>query len=317
MRYARCLALALAASAMCVPGFAATKVEMREFTCPVDDTTFTARALVETDAFGGTDSDFCPWPKGSSGLPYGVQVCPKCFYGTRNDYFNQKLPGDIKEKLKTALEKWRTDHPKVTKVEDLTPGQRWELTAVCGMVKHNHPPVMGELWQRAAWATRHHALQGVHLAFGDPMSAFEMIDGMALDLKAERNKTKALEQTFQLVMACHRAGDAKRRDEFIKVLEGKNPDAESTARLERLKQAFADEDVYLQRIIAAWNEALEKDLVKPEHQHVLLYVIADSTRRLGRTEEAVKLYNKVKESGKIRPDIQKMCDFMINWLSPE
>lgn len=221
MRYGRMIALALAASVVCMPGHAATKVELREFTCPVDGTTFKARALVETDAFGGTDSDFCPWPKGSSGLPYRVQVCPKCFYGTRNDYFNQPLPVDIKEKLKTALEKWRTDHPEVKKVEDLTPGQRWELTAICGMVKHNHPPVMGELWQRAAWASRHHALRGTHLGFGDPMSAFEMIDGMALDLKAEKNENKAIDQTFQIIQACHRAGDPKRRDGFVKSLEGK------------------------------------------------------------------------------------------------
>ena len=317
MRYGRMIALALAASVVCMPGHAATKVELREFTCPVDGTTFKARALVETDAFGGTDSDFCPWPKGSSGLPYRVQVCPKCFYGTRNDYFNQPLPGNIKEKLKTALEKWRTDHPEVTKVEDLTPGQRWELTAICGMVKHNHPPVMGELWQRAAWASRHHALRGTHLGFGDPMSAFEMIDGMAIDLKAEKNKNKVIDQTFQIILACHRAGDPKRRDGFIKSLEGKTLKKASAERLVRLKQAFAAEALYLQRHIAAWNEALEKELVKPENRHVLLYVTADSTRRLGRDEEAVKLYTKVKESGKIRPDVRKMCDFMINWLSPE
>ena len=44
---------------------------------------------------------------------------------------------------------------------------------------------------------------------------------------------------------------------------------------------------------------------------------ADTTRRLGRDEEAVALYHKVKEAGKIRADIRKMCDFMINWLAPE
>ena len=104
---------------------------------------------------------------------------------------------------------------------------------------------------------------------------------------------------------------------FSKTLEGKKLKPDQAARLESLRQAFAAEDVYLQRTITAWDEAVEKELIKPEQRHVLLYVIADTTRRLGKDEEAVKLYNKVKASGKIRPDIRKMCDFMINWLSPE
>jgi len=317
MRCVRVLIVVLATSVCSVAGFCATKVELREFTCPVDGTKFSGRALVETDKFGGVDSDFCAWPGGTSGMAYEVQVCPKCFYATRNDYFNQRLPGDIKKSLKTALAKWRADHPEVTKVEELTPGQRWELTALCGIVKHNHPPLMGNLWLRAAWAARHHACHTLRMNFGDPMSTFEIVDGMEADLKAEKNENKAIVLTFRLVMACHRAGDPKRRDVFVKALEGKKLKEKDAARLAALKEAFAREALYQQRALDAFNKALDEDKIKPDERDVYLFIVADTTRRLGKDEEAVTRYKKVKEAGKIRADIRKMCDFMIHWLAPE
>ena len=317
MRRSQRMLTMLVACLLCTTAFCATKVEVREFTCPVDGTEFKARALLETDKLGGVDSDFCAWPGKTSGMAYEVQVCPKCFYGTRNAYFNERLSGGMKKNLKTSLEKWRADHPEVTKVEELTPGRRWELTAVCGIVKHNHSPLMGNLWLRAAWATRHHVCRTLRMNLGDPMSTFEILDGMEADLKAEKNKKKATELTFRFVMVCHRAGDSKRRDVFVKNLEGKKLKEKDAARLAALKEAFAREGLYQQRALDAFNKALDEEKIKPAERYIYLFMVADTTRRLGRDEEAVTLYGKVKDAGKIRADVRKMCDFMINWLSPE
>lgn len=295
----------------------ATKVEKKEFICPLDGTKFSALALVSTDKLNGVDSDFCAWPKGSSGLPYEVQVCPKCFYATRNEYFNQDLPGDVKEKLQAALEKWREKHEEVESADGLTPGQRWELTAISGAVKHNHPPLMGYLWQRAAWAARHHMLRELKLALGDPMSSFEILDSMERDLKEEKKADRVVERTFRLVMASQRVGDVPRRETYLKTLEGTKLDEGQKARLVELKKSIEAESLYQHRLTVAYDEALEKELVKPEHAHIYLFIIADTTRRLGKNAEAVTLYRKVKESGKVRPDVERMCDFLINWLTPE
>jgi len=299
---------------LCAPPVPATTVSPKEFTCPLDGTKFTGRVLVSTDKLGGMDSDFCSWPKGTPGLPYEVQVCPKCFYASRNEFFNDALPEAVKKSLETVLKKWRQDHAEAKTADELSGGQRWELAAVSGIVKNDHPPLMGNLWLRAAWAARQAVMSDLHLALGDPMSSFEQLDAMEADLKEEKDPQKIIEETFRLVLGSQRAGDVKRRDAHLKKLEEMKLSQDETSRLAALKKAFAAEALYQERAIASFNVALEKGLANPEERHVYLYLVADMTRRLGKNAEAVTLYKKVIGSEQVRPDIRKMCEFLINWL---
>jgi hypothetical protein len=92
------------------------------------------------------------------------------------------------------------------------------------------------------------------------------------------------------------------------------PSQAQSSRLAALEKAFAAEALYQEHAIASFNEALEKGLCKPDESYVYLFIVADSTRRLGKNAEAVTLYKKVIGSEQVRPDIRKMCDFLISWL---
>ena len=317
MRYARMALLCAVVVVMCLGTSWATKVERREFTSPMDGTEFEGLALVSTDKFGGVDSDFCTWPKGSSGLPYEVQVCPNTFYAARNKMFNRRMAEATKEKMKSALDRWRKKHPEVRTVKDLTPGQRWELVAMCDMVRGNRPHVIGKWWIRAAWATRHAALKKLKTKFGDPMSAFEMVEEMIGELAEEKNEAKLVEKTFQVIMGLQRSGDAKRRDKFVAKLAKKKLDDDQKKKLESLKKNFAAEAVYLQHAIDSFNKALEDETVKDEQRGQYTYRIADMTRRLGKKKEAIELYRKTLKAGKLRKDIRVMAEHIINWLTLE
>jgi hypothetical protein len=317
MRSVRTAVTVAAVWAACAGALRATEIAPKEFTCPVDETKFTGNALVSTDKLGGMDSDFCAWPKGTPALAYEVQVCPGCFYAARNEYFTQNIAEETRANLKTALDKWRKDHPGVTKVEELEPGRRWELAAVCAIVRQAPAPTVGNLWLRAAYATRQAAGADVRLGFSDPMSSFEILDSLEEGLKKEKDPKKLSDGLIQLAFGCHRAGDVKRRDATVKKLEAMKLDEAQAARLAALRKAFDAEKLYQERTVACFREALSKELVKPEEAHIYLFIVADTTRRLGKEADAVKLYREVKAAGKIRRDVASLCDFLINWLAPE
>ena len=70
---------------------------------------------------------------------------------------------------------------------------------------------------------------------------------MELDLKDEKNKTKQVDLTLELIAGRHRAGELKRRDETLKTLNGKTLTKKQSAQLEGLKTGFAAEALYQQR----------------------------------------------------------------------
>jgi len=314
MRMRPALAFVVAAVAVVVSAALATTFDDKPFTCPLDGHAFTGRVVVSTNTFGGIDSDFCPWARGASPLTFGVQVCPECFYARRTDSFETALAGDAKPRLKAALANWRGKHPAVKAVGDLAAAQRWELAAVCAVVRHNRPARVGNLWLRAAWAKRHEGLATLNLALGDPMSSFEELDGLAMGIAEIKDAKERVAATFKVAMLSQRVGEAKRRDDYVKQLGTLKLDKTQTARLDALKVAFAEERRYQVLAAAAFRRAVDEETVKPEETPIYRFLIADLTRRQGKNAEALKLYEKVKTSGKVRPDIRRMCDFMINWL---
>jgi hypothetical protein len=296
----------------------ATEVQPGEFTCPVCATKFTGNVLVKTDKEGGIDSDFCEWPKGTPALPYEVQVCPTCFYAARNQAFEGALLDATQATLKAALGKWKEGHAEAAKVEDLAPGQRWELAAVCLAARKAPMLIVGNLYLRSAWATRQCAGASFKLGgLGHPLSAFETLDEMEVSVKEEKDAAKQAEGLFKLAFGAHRAGDVKRRDATVRQIERLTLDETQAAKLAALKKAFDVEKAYQERTVACFREALEKEETPPEERHVYLFLAADMTRRLGDDAAAVKGYREVKASGKIRRDISALCDFFINYLTAE
>ena len=295
----------------------ATTTAEQTFTCPVDGTKFTGRVVASTNSFGGVDSDMCSWARGESPLPYGVQVCPTCFYAQITENFDQALAQTSIDRLKQSMSKWREKHPDVKDVKDLSAAQRWELAAVCAVVRSYPPGFTGRLWLRAAWAKRHEALASLNLALGDPMSSFEDLDAMAMELKDEKDTRKLVAGKFRLAMLAQRVGEVKRRDARVAELEKEKLDEKQSARLAVLKKAFAEEAVYQQHAIDAFSKALADETVKGEEAATLQYLAADTTRRLGKNVEAVKRYRQVLAAGKVREDIRRMTEFMINWLTVE
>ena len=317
MRIRRVLACVVVLLAAGASAAFATKTTTREFTCPVDGEKFTGRTLVSTNSFGGVDSDMCSWARGESPLPYGVQVCPTCFYARLSGDFDKALAPTSIVKLKKSLAKWREKHPRVKTVKDLASAQRWELAAICAVVRHNHSPIVGRLWLRAAWAKRHEGLATLNMALGDPMSSFEDLDGMVIDLKEQKDRKKLITGKFTLAMLAQRVGEVKRRDACIKQLEKEKLGEVQAARLAALKTAVAEEARYQTLAVDAFKKALADETAKGEDVYVLLYLAADTSRRLGKNAEAVKLYKQVLTAGKVRADVRRMSEFMINWLTPD
>lgn len=296
----------------------ATEIEAREFTCAVCATKFTGNALVKTDQEGGIDSDFCQWPKGTSAFPYEVQVCPSCFYAARNEAFAGELLDATKTALRAATDKWKEGHAEVAKAEDLAPGQRWELAAVCLAARKAPTLMVGNLWLRAAWATRQCAGAGLKIpGLGHPLSAFETLDEMEAALKEEKDAAKQTEELFKVAFGAHRAGDVKRRDATLRQIERLTLNEPQAARLAALKKAFEAEKAYQERAVACFREALARNETTPEERHVYLFLAADTTRRLGDDAGALKGYGEVKASGKIRRDIAGLCEFLSNYLTVE
>ena len=315
MRYRAAIAFVLTVAVVVVPMALATKTAPKDFTCPLDKEAFTGRVLVSTNTFGGVDSDFCPWARGESSLTCGVQVCPKCFYARKSEDFDKAVGTLSEPKLKAAVANWRKKHPKVKTVDDLTPAQRWELAAVCAVVRHNHAPIVGNLWLRAAWAERHRGLASLNMALGDPMSSFEELDGLVMDLDEIKDAKKRVDATFKTAMLAQRVGELKRRDAFFKQLDKMKLDRVQSDRLKALKAVVAAEARYQKLALTAFKRAIDEETVKAAETHVYLFLIADTTRRLGRNAEAVKLYQQAQKAGKVRPDIRRMCAFMVNWLT--
>jgi tetratricopeptide (TPR) repeat protein len=294
----------------------ATMTEEQAFTCPLDGTAFTGRVLSSSNRGGGVDSDFCVWSIGESPLQYEVQVCPKCFYARRNEDFNKPLPMATKQRLVKALTHWRKTHPEVKDIDGVRPAQRWELAAVCVMVRHNQPEIVGDLWLRASWARRHTGLAGLNMRIATPMDGFEQLDGLLYDLRKAKGEA-FVETLFRVVMLAQRVGQVKRRDAALGMLEKANLDAKQAEHLAQLRQAFADEAMYQERAIAAFSRAIEQEIANAERTAFYLYLIGDMNRRLGRNDEALKYYKQAASAPEVRDDVRDMCAFMVRWLTAE
>jgi len=317
MRRLIACATVVATATLLALGARAAELAAKLFTCPLDGTKLEGKTVVSTNSNGGVDSDFCQWPTGGMSLTWEVQVCPKDFYSARTDTFESPLPDATKKDLQAALAKWRGDHPDVKSIDDVTPGRRWELTAICGIVKKHPVGVVGNYWLRAAWAARQWGLADCKYTFADPMSAFEMLDEADRTVKAAKSETKKANELLQFAMGCQRVGDVLPRDVAVAQLEKMKLDEKQSARLASLKKEFVEEASCQEKAIAGFTEAVEKELAPAEERDVYLFLIADMTRRLGKSTESVALYKKVLAAGKIRKDIRELSTYFINRLGSE
>jgi hypothetical protein len=309
--------LAAAVVLTAASALSATTFQTKTFTCPLDGTKFEGKVVAATDSDGGVDSDLCPWPAGEVSLPHEVQVCPKDFYAVLNAYFDLDLTEDIKANLTAALAKWREKHAESKTVDDISPPLRWELTAVCAIVKHDDTRQMAEIWLRASWVQRQTGLKGFTLEFGDPISAFEVLTDVERDIRKAKKAKDRTELTFQMVMGAQRAGDVPRRDKYIAELEKQDLDEAGKARLEALRKSFAAEAEYQKLALARYVKAVDAEEGTPKDRALYQYLVGDLNRRLGNRDEAVKAFRKLLTTGEVDRNVKDVAGFLMDSLTAE
>src|SRR5207247_179099 len=71
--------------------------------CPLDGTKFKAFEVLQSNHWGGRDSDFCPHAYKATPLEYWVWVCPRCAFAGRKKDFDAKLSDDERKALLAGL----------------------------------------------------------------------------------------------------------------------------------------------------------------------------------------------------------------------
>ncbi len=318
--FSKCIVrIFLAVFVSALPSIAiATTLDREEVPCPVCGTKVMVYSIGSTNNMGGQDSDFMTRALGHQPLLRVPAACPNCLFADLGEDFKKQVPDELKKKIQGEKplklpEKDLDGKPFNPGIAEFPAWVKYDLIAQTGLLKGRTPEETGWTYLRAAWATRMetHCFDSI----------YKTLDKTAINKVQQSIPPREGKGRNPSVMRLLLAGDLLRKiPEFSP--EMKTAAVVMTAMLLRdhgenqvlldsfplLKSAFPEKDwsaleqsvmsnigierEFQRKARAALEEAYEKGGTKGK-PHVVLYLQAELSRRLGEKEKAAALFEKL------------------------
>jgi uncharacterized protein (DUF2225 family) len=123
-----------------------TTLRQIDLTCPVCENQFSSQAVLSTNSFGGTRTDFHERAAGAQPLPYFIHTCSRCgFSGSEKDFTEE---ADVSPMLKEHV--WDELAPKLS-TGAVNGSDKYEFAAKVAIWQGCEPRRVADLLLRAAW----------------------------------------------------------------------------------------------------------------------------------------------------------------------
>ncbi len=293
------------------------------YTCPLCDGRFDAPPAPKTtfedqlsDA-KSADSDFCSYSSGVSPLFSMVVTCPSCLYSAYAREFSQPLREAHKPQLKSMLE--NNPLPSSVKKDEIPPWLKWRYAARCYRVTRTDILFVGQAIHGAAYCARIEATASAtaNLPIKDPESVLPQLEELEKKVSAETEKPKKMELMLMGAQAAQRGGFVEVRDKWTAQLEKEGrDDASLQERLKKFKELVSAEKECLEEALECYQTAVNEEQIPHRNRSLYDYLMGDILRRLGgRRSSVVGYYAHVVEDDNARPDLKRLANYFIEYLS--
>ena len=298
-----------------------------ERVCPLDGHRFAVPKMVRGDQRGGADSDQCVHDYHGHTLVMEVVVCPRCSYAALKTLFAMPLPPEKKAPLLRELAKSR--YRGVTNSWTEIPSwERSRLADRCAVVTERED-VRLDCLKMASWNARVEACRPatvavaaserviMPLAMGGAVGIEDVIRELRNKIKEETKPVEKNRLRLHLAMMSQRAGFVKDRDATLAELKiAAAADAAMLLRVKRFEELVAIETGFQKQFVEVARAYLAGKDKPPLDRIRLSYALADTLRRLGRNDEAVKTYRDTRKLMTTAKDLRVLTDHFLTMLAP-
>ena len=313
--------IAMVAAALIVPGtlFAQETGEAsQKMTCPLDGHTFSRPAPQPPGRNTGVDSDLCPHPVGAFALSGVMVTCPRCNYTDLGlGFANATLEEATKTKLFAALAT-STYRGLADPLTQIPTWERARLGLTCARARRLKASELVDWHLLGIYSLRIEATrQATRLyGFGDPIRAaarFAAIERRMLD---ETDAARRARMKLHLAMLSHRMGLPERRKSWLAAtLKDDGATAALRLSVERFRKRVRMETSYQRELVAVLGEALAETDLRPGRRTSLVYLKADTLRRLGKLREAAIEFRALRKTMAQTSPRRELCDYFIALLA--
>lgn len=315
----------------------ATSSKQVDVKCPVCQNSFKASVLKSSNNFGGFDADLCQHARGSSPLSIVIWGCPSCnFCGFGSD-FEATISSEESKKLKL----WLAENAKVEFKDEsnssdaIPPYKRYEIAAQLAEKKGSPDIEIGNLYMRAAWCCRHQGSIGKvdSDAFGDiekecPAIA-KLFDKIGKSIKPSGNNaetifriTQAIANEFPKIELSDNqyaagsffigtmfraAGENQQALVWLNNSLSKNLTDAQKLQIDGVKNSINKEIEYQKKAVKWLERVIENCDYKNYQAQETLLTLAETHKRIGNQDLAIKYFLKLFEFSELAPVFQQMA----------
>lgn len=319
-----------------------------EVTCPVDGGRFKAEIITRTNAWGGTDRDFCRHAFNSIPMDVMVWTCPGCHYSGLKEHFSVKdeppvaLDAAVARKIREGLQPARKLPAKFAQA-DVPAWVRFDLMAQALALQGKGGREVGNAYLYASWILRQHGAPALeHFDEYEQLVARYELDKLPLDLGAAkvRNRTdfelaraakirrdleagsftgvQQLLARYLAARTCRRHGE---NAEALALVEAMKPDlaGNSVVRdaVNVMTESIERERAFQRKAAAEFERSLKEETgMKAEHRGELLYQMGELNRRLGQAAPAADYYRRAVAHEGIGAAVRTMAEEQLKLVAP-
>jgi len=288
------------------------------YSCPVDGRKFTHPQSRIGSLQGGVDSDHCTYEGNGDWVLYSIVVCPRCNYAAIRDTF----PRAFNPKQRQAILKATADssYRGVTEaMTEIPPWERAELALKCSKALDEPLSMQIQYLHMASWMARVKAVRPATRAY--PIASPILVDDFVrlIGRKVERADTPKEKNRLKLhtAMIHQRGGDVTERDKVLAELDqaaAKDPLLKT--RIDEFRKLNVVEAGYQKRALELIDQRLAGEDVRPDERLMMTYIKADTLRRLGLKEDAIKTFREVRRLMRRPSQLRTMTDYLLTRLAP-
>jgi len=291
----------------------ATGISSDEVPCPLGEGMVKRFHKVSANTMGGYDSDLVTYSTRGQFRTHAVSTCPDNFFSAMGNKLDLVIrPTDhvaIHSAIAEARKEWGTQ-------DDPTVWERYDTAARIAVALNHDPLDIAELYLNAAWTARDAAV-GVYVGGLDgPQAAREILTIGTAELKKDLT-TEAIKMVhYNLARVAHRGGFVQERefhlDAFLALQSLSSEERAAAVRLQRLSRTI--ETRYQERAVSMLTSALQLP-GEPMRQVRAQYQLADTLRRLGRSEEARRAFEATQKDSGSPEQLRELSGFLIGEIN--
>lgn len=308
-------ALLAALSALFLPAALATQVGVGEVPCPLGDESVKVYHRISANSHGGWDADLASYSTRGQFREHAVSTCPTSLYSVYGEDMSRPLSEAEEAAVRAALAEVI---PTLSSRTDPPVWERYRLAGAVYEALGKDPFFLGDLYLRAAWTARDHAV-GVYQGLEGPAAVRALLDQGEVELAKELSATDRRNLLYNLARVAHRGGYGQQRDRYLAQLEevpGLRPaDIEAIARMRRVAREL--EPRYQDLAIEKLSEGLRQEGVPLPQKIRNTYLLAETLRRRGRIEDAAPLFALVLAEPSAPDELRELSLFLSRELMAE